>query len=99
MHSEKAVTLLDRLTRKVEQALASTWEHAQPLAIRLEPPPHCDAEGRLVVGAAYLVQGRNGAWVEVHREPPVALADAEAVDDFLARGLSMLLMRHPAWPK
>lgn len=92
------MNLLDRLTRKVEQAQSAAWDHAQPLAIRLDPPPFVE-DGAVVAGASYLVKARDGNWVEVHREPVTRLANAEAIDDFLARGLSLLLMKHPAWPR
>jgi len=92
------VSLLERLERKIEEAQCATWDHARPLAIRLDPPPRMENDA-LVVGASFLVQARDGGWVEIHREPATPLADAEAVDDFLARGLSLVLMKHPAWPR
>lgn len=87
-----------RLERKVEQALSATWEHTQPVAISLDPPPSEQPDGSLLAGASFSVQRRDGSWKEIHREQPVTLADEDAVDDFLARGLSVLLMKHPIWP-
>jgi hypothetical protein len=93
------MTLLTDLQRKLDESLASTWDHLQPIDIRLDPAPQEEADGTLKAGAVYLVQSRPGDWVEVHREPVVLMGDGDAVDDFLARGLSTLLMKHPSWPK
>lgn len=92
-------TLIDRLRSKLAQAFATTWEHTQPVSVEFEPETRLCDDGTLVAGARYLVQARGGNWVEVHREPVAILADAAAVDDFIARGLSILLMKHPSWPK
>jgi hypothetical protein len=92
-------TLIDRLRSKLAQAFATTWEHTQPVSVELDPETRLRDDGKLVAGARYLVQARNGDWIEVHREAAVILADAVAVDDFIARGLSILLMKHPSWPK
>jgi hypothetical protein len=93
-----AQDLLDRIERKLAEAQAARWEHSQPLAIRLDPPPAI-ADDAVIAGLAFLVQSKAGAWVEMHREPATKLASEAEVDDLLARGLSIFLMKHPAWPK
>jgi hypothetical protein len=93
-----AQDLLDRIERKVAEAQAARWEHSQPLAIRLDPPPQI-ADDAVIAGLAFLVQSKAGAWVEMHREPAAKLASEAEVDDLLARGLSIFLMKHPSWPK
>jgi hypothetical protein len=93
-----AQDLLGRIERKVAEAQAARWEHSQPLAIRLDPPPEI-ADDAVIAGLVFSVQSKAGAWVEVHREPAAKLASEAEVDDLLARGLSVFLMKHPSWPK
>lgn len=93
-----ALQLRQRLDKACAEALATTWEHAQPVSIKLDPPPKL-VDDALLAGAAYIVQARGGEWVEVHREPVAKMTTEDEVDDFLARGLSILLMKHPTWPK
>jgi hypothetical protein len=92
-------SLLDKLQRKVAEARASTWEHTQPLEIELDLQGDTAGDGSVVAGARYLVRKQSGEWVTVHQEPVVRLSDEVAIDDFLARGLSVFLMKHPSWPR
>jgi hypothetical protein len=92
-------SLRDKLERKLAEARASTWEHTQPLEIALDLDESDAGDGSVVAGARYLVQKRSGEWVTVHEEPAVKMSDEIAVDDFLARGLSIFLMKHPSWPR
>lgn len=89
--------LLQYLQRKVGQALDETWSHTPPISIQLSQiETGCD--GSITVGASYLVRRRDGIYAVVHDEPAVTLVNEQVVDDFLARGLSSLLMKHPVWP-
>jgi len=98
-HCEEIVnTLLDDLQLKIARVMKQPWEHTQPISIELHPATAMRPDGMLTAGLHYLVQGRDGAWVEVYADPPVALADDAAVDDLLAHGLSIFLMKHPSWP-
>ncbi len=93
------MSLLARLETKLQQCRSATWEHTQPIDIRLDPKPEPMGDAPIVAGVVFLVQSRSGAWIEVHREPASVLSDESAVDDMLASGLSIFLMKHPAWPK
>jgi hypothetical protein len=90
--------LLRRVERKVAEAQSARWEHSQPLAIRLDPAPQISGDV-VVTGLAFLVQSECGLWIEIHREATVRIACEDGVDDLLARGLSIFLMKHPSWPK
>jgi hypothetical protein len=91
-------TLLDDLRLKIARVMQQPWEHTQPISIKLHPATAMRSDGILTAGLRYLVQGRDGTWVEVHADPLVALADEAAIDDLLAHGLSIFLMKHPGWP-
>jgi hypothetical protein len=90
--------LLHRLERKLDEARASPWEHGQPIAIDLDPAPRVSSDA-VTVGLVFRVQSSRHEWIEVHREPETEMTREDEVDDMLARGLSVFLMKHPAWPK
>ena len=83
---------------EMELAGEATDGRATLDAIRLDPPPQV-ADDAVIAGLAFLVQSKAGSWVEMHREPAAKLASEAEVDDLLARGLSIFLMKHPSWPK
>jgi hypothetical protein len=93
-----AEDLVRRVERKVAEAQSARWEHSQPVTIRLDPPPEISGHA-VITGLAFLVQSERGSWVEIHREPAAKMASEGEVDDLLARGLSIFLMKHPSWPK
>lgn len=93
-----AEQLLQRLERKLDEARSSPWDHTQPIAIDLDPTPRIAADA-LAAGLVFRVQSSRSEWVEVHREPETAMMREDDVDDLLARGLSVFLMKHPGWPK
>ena len=88
---------MDYLRKKIRQALEEPWSHTPPISIQLSQIKSAP-DGLITVGASYLVQQRDGTDAVVHDEAPVTLADEQAADDFLARGLSSFLMKHPTWP-
>jgi hypothetical protein len=90
--------LLARLERKLDEARSAHWEHTQPIAIALDPAPRV-AGDVITAGLVFRVQSSRREWIEVHREPQIAMRREDDVDDLLARGLSIFLMKHPAWPK
>lgn len=90
--------LLQRLERKLDEARASPWEHTQPIAIDLDPAPRVSGDA-VTAGLVFRVQSSRREWIEVHREPEIAMTGEDEVDDLLARGLSVFLMKHPGWPK
>lgn len=90
--------LLHLLEGKIAQALRQPWEHTRPISIELHPATAMQPNGAVSAGIRYLVQSRDGAWVEIHGDAPVMLVDEAAVDDLLAHGLSIFLMKHPSWP-
>lgn len=93
-----AQDLLARAERKVAESQSARWEHSQLLAIWLDPSPKMAGDA-VIVGFAFLVQSKRGSWVEIHRKPAAKLTSADEIDDLLARGLSIFLMKHPSWPK
>jgi hypothetical protein len=90
--------LIRRIERKVAEAQSARWEHSQPLAIQIDPAPEISGDA-VVAGFAFLVKSGPGSWIEIHREPATKMVCADEVDDLLARGLSIFLMKHPSWPK
>lgn len=94
-----AETLLDRLNRKLAEAFADAWDHRNAIAYEVSSDTRIDpATGCLSGGIKFLVRG-GSEWVVVHQERMGELRRDDEVDDFLARGLSQLLMTHPTWPR
>lgn len=80
------------LDSKVRQAFAEEWDPLRPARVEVI------GEGA-EAGLRFLARRRDGSWSVVHEEPPVALVTNQDVDDLLARGLSIFLMKHPGWPR
>jgi hypothetical protein len=93
-------TLLDELRRKLGQAFAVTWEHEEGMDVVLDDGTALDpASGALDGGMSFRVRTHDGAWHIVHREQIENVRDSVALDDVVARGLSLFLMKHPTWPR
>jgi len=92
--------LIDRLQRKLAEAFAQGWARAEGLDALLDPDTAADpASGALSGGIAFRVTDRAGLWHVVHHARMENIADPVALDDWLAGGLSIFLMKHPTWPR
>lgn len=80
------------LDRKLAQSFAQQWDPERPTRAEL-----VEHEG--AIGLRFSARKLDGSWVVVHDEAPVMLATEIEADDLLARGLSIFLMKHPAWPR
>jgi hypothetical protein len=92
-------TLLERLRRKLAVAAADREQNAQPQDAVLDEGTALDTRGALQGAIYFRVQDAAGAWHVMHRETLDGVEDAAALDDVLARGLSLFLMKHPTWPR
>jgi hypothetical protein len=92
-------TLLARLQRKLAEAAADKAEHKNVQDIQLDDDTRLDGDGRLTGGLSFRVRDSKGAWHVVHRERMDGLLEASELDDVLARGISIFLMKHPSWPQ
>lgn len=92
--------LIDRLKRKLAEAFAQGQARAEGLDARLDPDTAADpASGTVSGGVSFCVTDRAGRWHVVHHARMEAITDPVALDDWLARGLSIFLMKHPIWPR
>lgn len=80
------------LEKKLAEAFAQQWDANR--ATRVEIVRAVDD----AAGLRFSTQKSDGSWAVVHEEPPIRLATETDADDLLARGLSIFLMKHPAWP-
>lgn len=80
------------LDRKLAEFFAEEWDPARPTRAEV-----IESDGSL--GLRFFVRRADGSWIVVHEEPLVSLTTNIDVDDLLARGLSIFLMKHPAWPR
>jgi len=79
------------LAAKLSEAFAEPWDPKRPAKAEV-----FDVGER--VGVRFFVMTRTGEWVIVHEETPMPVLTEEDADGLLARGLSIFLMKHPAWP-
>ena len=92
--------LLDRLHRKLAEAFAEGWARAEGIDAQLDLDTASDpTTGAVSGGVAFRVADRAGAWHVVHHARMDGIADPVALDDWLAQGLSIFLMKHPVWPR
>lgn len=95
-----AMAIVDRIRRKLDEAVSEQWPERPPIEARLEPElRYDDTAGGLVGGVAFFATSRSKGQVELHREPAAVLRTAEDADDWLARALTNLLRKHPTWPR
>lgn len=95
-----AETMPERLRRKLTETFAETWDHTNPVDAVLDPDTAFDERaGVMHGGISFRVKDSRGAWQVVHHEPMGQLHDVVELDNWLARGLSQFLMKHPIWPK
>ncbi|TVR11191.1 MAG: hypothetical protein EA385_01835 [Salinarimonadaceae bacterium] len=80
------------LDEKLRQAFSEEWDPKRPTRVEI-------VEDGELIGLRFLARRRDGSWSAVHEEPHFALASRQDVDDFLARALSVFLMKHPGWPR
>ena len=84
--------LIYYLMRKLDQAFADEWDPNRPTRVEV-------IEESGATGLCFLARRRDGSWSCAHEEPPVPLSTSADVDNMLARGLSLFLMKHPSWPR
>jgi len=80
------------LERKLAESFAEEWDLARPTRVET-----IESDG--AIGLRFFARKPDGVWVMVHDETPVPLEREIDIDDLLARGLSIFLMKHPAWPR
>lgn len=80
------------LDRKLRQAFSEEWDLKRPTRVEM-------IQIGDLIGLRFLVRRRDASWAVVYEESPVALETTAAVDEMLARALSMFLMKHPGWPR
>ncbi len=93
-------TLLARLSRKLAEVEADKAEHKNVQDVLVDEGTHLDpVDGSLSGGLAFRVRDGGGVWHVIHHERMDRLHRAIDLDDALARGFSIFLMKHPSWPK
>jgi hypothetical protein len=80
------------LDQKLAESFAEEWDPARPTRAEV-----IESDGSL--GLRFFVRKADGSWIVFYEEPAVPLTTNSDVDDLLARGLSVFLMKHPAWPR
>ncbi len=91
--------LLDRLSRKLDEALAEPWMPGRRLEATLDPDTAADpASGALKGGVEFRIVDEDGRRHVLHSARLDGVDSSAALDDFLAEALSVLLMKHPTWP-
>lgn len=83
--------LIHYLTTKLGQSFSEEWDPNRPTRVEV-------IEESGATGLCFLARRRDGTWSSVHEESPVPLETSADVDNMLARGLSLFLMKHPSWP-
>lgn len=92
--------LLDRLTRKLGEAFNEGAERAKGLDAVLDADTAADPKnGAVTGGVSFRVEDGAGRRHVVHHARMDAIRDPDGLDDWLARCLSILLMKHPTWPR
>lgn len=93
-------TLEQRFERKIKESFASSWGHRAPLFGRLtRGAAPTEVIGGLSGALEIYARAENGSEALVHRETFENVDDDEKVDDVIAEGLSIVLMKHPQWPR
>lgn len=94
-------SLLAKVEKKLNEAFSEIWPNRPEIKAVLDDNTHYNAtkEG-LEGGVSYLSYSKRQAeWILIHHEPMHLLQNEEAIDDWVAKGLSTLLMLHTRWPK
>lgn len=92
--------LFDRLQRKLGETFSNTWEHANAVDAVLDPLTEFSEQTEILRGGvSFRVKDSGGVWHVVHHEAMREIRTNDELDDWLARGLSRFLMKHPMWPK
>lgn len=93
--------LLKMIETKLDQAFSEIWPNRPPIQAVLDEGTRYDPDiGGVIGGVTFSAfSRRNNEWAIVHKEPMSVLKSEVDVDDWLAKGLSTLLMLHTRWPK
>lgn len=80
------------LEKKMREAFQDEWDPKRPTSFEFI------GDGN-VVGLRFYKRRQDGSLQLVYEEPPTSLTSKKCVDDLIARGLSIFLMKHPSWPR
>ncbi|WP_447968613.1 hypothetical protein [Nitrospira sp. M1] len=78
------------LIKKLIESFEEQWDLDRPTRYEV-------VEEGEKVGLLLFAQKSDGNWSLIHDELPIHLKTEVDVEDFLARALSIFLMKHPAW--